>query len=121
MTAVRTKARTAHHLASHQVARDIAANSVRVGRALAAAEHSLTDEERAEETYRVRASLMRSRTWLRDVLAQPCLPHGALTGQFCWGSDRSGVQGLCMHRVERAARADHGFQQSATRVGTGSR
>jgi len=49
-------------------------------------------------------SLGRSHALLDDTRGVPCGVHNARRWAPCWGSERSGVEGYCLSRVERGKR-----------------
>jgi hypothetical protein len=64
-----------------------------------------TDDERREAASFARHSLGTTHNLMSDTISVPCGSHGARTGQYCFGSDRSGVRGVCPHRIANGQRA----------------
>jgi len=64
-----------------------------------------SDADRREAAALAKHSLGMTHAMMWDSLAVPCNKHGARGGQYCFGSNRSGVRGVCPQRITNGQRA----------------
>jgi len=57
-------------------------------------------EALAADHLRIVAVLQSAQARIAGALAHPCVEHAAEAQEFCWGSAKSNVRGLCSPRYE---------------------